>query len=106
MLIASRNRFSLFFIVDCCLLIVIYFRFLLGIDSHWRFWVSDGCKYKDGTMQGLCGDCDDDAVNDWATCDDPATILSFNQAALDAISDSCAEGEHQAYEPAGGRKLG
>lgn len=77
-----------------------------GVNTQWQLWVSEGCKYKDGNMEGMCGDCNGDAQNDWVTCTDPSTILDINDAALTAISDSCVEGVRQGDEPNGGRKLG
>ena len=56
-------------------------------------------------MEGMCGNCNDEPLDDWVPCFDPDTILPMTQASLDSISDSCKEGDHDGQVPQGGMRL-
>ena len=76
-----------------------------GLTTEWQLYVSDGQKYLDGTMEGMCSDCDGDVINDWTKCFD-SSILALESASLPVISKSCIDGKHHGNHPNGGTKLG
>lgn len=76
-----------------------------GEHTEWELFVSDGQKYLDGDMEGMCSDCDGDVMNDWTKCFD-WVIQPLDNSSLPIISDSCIDGKHHGNHPNGGTKLG